>query len=244
MELTVLNSGSLSNGYVLQDSDSALVIETGTNIQECLKALSFNTAKVCGCILSHEHGDHSKYIEKYLQYMQVYCSRGTREGIKFRSKRRPEVVEALKTFKIGKFTVMPFPVQHDSNEPFGYLIKWGDNLVLFATDTYYLKYRFEGLTGVMIECNYDKETLKHCVDSGITNKIVMRRTLRSHMSLDTCIDTLKANDLSRVNNIVLLHVSQNNLNKEAAVKAVENAIYKRVYVAKKGLKLNFNVTPF
>ena len=66
MQLTILGSGSTGNGYVLQTEHEALVIECGMPRQDCLAALGYSTAKVQGCLVTHEHGDHAKYIEDYL----------------------------------------------------------------------------------------------------------------------------------------------------------------------------------
>jgi hypothetical protein len=64
------------------------------------------------------------------------------------------------------------------------------------------------------------------------------------MSLDTCIETLRMNDLSAVNNIVLIHLSDSNSNAEAFQAAVREATGKTVHIASKGLDINFNKTPF
>jgi hypothetical protein len=64
------------------------------------------------------------------------------------------------------------------------------------------------------------------------------------MSLDTCIKTLKANDLSLVNNIVLIHLSDSNSNEIEFKKEVKQATGKTVTVANNGISIDFNKTPF
>jgi phosphoribosyl 1,2-cyclic phosphodiesterase len=56
MLLSVINSGSSGNGYVLHDEDEALVIECGCRFIDCKKVLNWNVRKIAGCIISHEHG--------------------------------------------------------------------------------------------------------------------------------------------------------------------------------------------
>lgn len=245
MKLTVLNSGSKGNCYAIQNDTEALIIECGCNIADCLKALSFNTKKVAGVLLSHEHQDHAKYIEQYMSYFKAFCSSGTAKAIKYKGNNRPCELQALKVVKIGNFTVLPFATQHDSSEPFGYLIKHKDiGTLLFATDTYYLKYKFKGLTNVMIECNYDIYILNKNVASGLIHPKVYKRTLQSHLSLDNCITTLKANDLTNVSTIVLIHLSNANADRINFVQQVEIATGKRTVVAAKGLETELNKTPF
>ena len=55
MLINVINSGSSGNGYVIDCGDEALLIECGVKPREMLSAISFQTAKVSGCIVSHEH---------------------------------------------------------------------------------------------------------------------------------------------------------------------------------------------
>lgn len=55
------------------------------------------------------------------------------------------------------------------------------------------------------------------------------------MSLETCIDTLKANDLSFVQNIVLLHLSNNNSDANNFKNSVEGATGIPTIVADKGV---------
>jgi ribonuclease BN (tRNA processing enzyme) len=64
------------------------------------------------------------------------------------------------------------------------------------------------------------------------------------MSLDTCVNLLNANDLSKVNNIVLIHLSDSNSDEQAFKKRVSDETGKNVTVASNGMEINFNKTPF
>lgn len=239
-QLTVCGSGSSGNLYVIQNQDSGLVIEAGVAITELQRAVGFNTRKIAGCIISHEHSDHARFIEKYMEYMKVYCSRGTMEGIKFRKMRRPIVLEPEKPCQIGIFKVTPFPVSHDANEPFGYLIEFAGRKVMFATDTYMIEYQFEGLTHLMIEANYDAPILKKNLDRGIINKSRMR-AIKSHMSINTCIDTVMGFDLSKVMKIVLIHLSHDNADAKDFKRRMEAQTGIPTMIARKGLATDLNL---
>ena len=71
---------------------------------------------------------------------------------------------------------MAFKTKHDCADPVGFLIHHKEmGLMLFATDTYYLEYNFEGLNHIFIECNYAKDILYKNVNDGIiTNKLKNR----------------------------------------------------------------------
>ena len=56
MVLAFINSGSEANGYIIQDDNEALIIESGCKLIDTKKALNWNTRKVVGCLISHDHG--------------------------------------------------------------------------------------------------------------------------------------------------------------------------------------------
>ena len=116
--------------------------------------------------------------------------------------------------------------------------------MVFATDTYFVRYTFYGLTNLMIECNYDQHILDENVRNGVIPSFLRRRTMRSHMSLQTCIEMLRANDLTNVSQIVLVHLSAHNSDADRFRREVSLAVGKRVVIAKKGLEIPFNRTPF
>lgn len=252
MKLKVLASGSKGNCYILDDGIDALVLECGEKFDEVKKALDFDISRINGCLCTHEHLDHARHVNDFLKSrIKVYASAGTieavKEKVKIDSYSLPmfQAIDKGSPIQIGAFRVIAFDIQHDCNDPLGFLIhhdKMG--LMLFATDTYYLKYNFEGLNQVVIECNYSKEILFDNVKNGRIPSILLQRTLQSHMSYQTCLETLEANDLTNVNNVILIHLSDGNSNAKEFKEGVQKATGKSVYVAEKGLTINFGKTPF
>ena len=155
MKLIVLSSSSKGNCYVLQNQNEALVIEAGVSLKEVKKAVDFNVSKIVGVIVSHEHGDHSKYMNDFLNNrINVYASYGTVISCQPMTRQRnflPLLFEDGCKCNIGRFTVLPFNVKHDASEPLGFLISHPEiGTMLFATDTYYLPYNFAGLTNISL----------------------------------------------------------------------------------------------
>lgn len=144
---------------------------------------------------------------------------------------RIKPVPVKQPFKVGSWSIMPFDVQHDVAEPYGFLLAndAGDKL-LFATDTYYIRYRFPGLTHVMVECNYSEKILNENIESGITAPVMKKRLLQSHFSLENVKKFLTANDLSKVQEIWLLHLSESNSDEKIFKEDIMKLTGKVVYI--------------
>ena len=145
----------------------------------------------------------------------------------------------------GNITILPFNVKHDAIEPLGFLIHHKEcGKVLFLTDSYYSPYTFKGLNQIIIEANYSQEIVDKKIESGSLHGIVRNRILTSHLSLETCKKLLLANDLSQVNNIVLIHLSDGNSNEVGFKEEIYQTTQKNVSVASPGMEIDFNPTPF
>jgi phosphoribosyl 1,2-cyclic phosphodiesterase len=245
MRLNILGSGSSGNSYIFQNDSTALLIECGCSITKVKKALDFNIMKVAGAIVSHSHGDHAGKVNDVLKAgINVYVSEETNKEIKYTGHRLCLLLEEKKSTMIGDFKVMPFYVKHDV-ACFGFLIHHPEcGKVLFITDTYYIPYNFTGLNQVLIEANYDINILNENVTSGRVNSFVRDRVVRSHMSIETAKHALKASDLSQVNNIVLIHLSDSNSNAVKFKKEVEESVGKSVHIADKEMVIDFNIGAF
>ena len=176
--------------------------------------------------------DHSKAVKDIMRAgIDCYISAGAAEALGL-SGHRLHIVKALQRFQLGGWTVLPFDVQHDAKEPLGFLLanKAGDKL-LYATDTYYLKYKFRGLTHILVECNYALDILQKNVAAGTVPAAVKDRVLRSHFSLENVKGFLRANDLGKVQEIWLLHLSEQNSCEKRFKEEVQKITGKPTYIA-------------
>lgn len=210
IEVQVIASGSSGNCYRIKSGSSQLLLEAGIPIKKIKKAINWELGNIDGCLVTHEHMDHAKAADDLLHAgVELFMSRGTADalGIKYCT-----TLKVGNSYKIGGFIVMPLQVQHDAAEPLAWLISDGDDKLLFATDTYYLHYKFNGLTLIMLECNYSDELLKQRMLDGVITTPQARRLLRSHFSLRHAILFLSKQNLSLVRQIWLLHISGMNGN--------------------------------
>ena len=167
--------------------------------------------------------DHAKSVKDILAAgLDCYMSSGTAKALQL-SGHRLHTVPALEQFRVGTFTVLPFATQHDCADPYGFLIQSdaGDKL-LFITDSYYCKYRFAGLTHIMIEANYQKSILDENIASGLVPASIRNRIIKSHFEIENVKAFLGACDLSRCREIHLIHISGTNGDPAGFVDAIQS----------------------
>ncbi len=246
MKLKVIGTGSAGNCYLLESGKETLMIEAGLPINKIKRGLFFDFSKVVGCIVSHSHNDHSTAIGDVLNCgIKVYASKQTFDAKNIVASPQKAInVVPFEQLQIGSFKVMPFDIKHDV-PCLGFLIKHPEcGLTLFLTDTPYSEYNFPGLNNVIIEANYSKEIIDKRLASGSILPFLRDRVLHSHLNLENCIKMLLSNDLTAVNNIVLIHLSDGNSDAIHFQKEVEKATNKNVKVAFNGLEMPLNKTPF
>jgi len=238
MILKILGSSSAGNCYILENDTEALIIEAGVNPKEVKKALDFNISKVIGVIVSHEHGDHAKYIRDFaLLGITVYMPNDSKKY---------EWVQPIDVYPwtcgftrdIGNFHITTFENVH-SVPCYGFYIQHPDigNLV-FATDTEYIKYRFKDINHLLVEANYSKELLKN-------DSINRDHVITGHMELQTTLDFIHANDNSNLNTVCLLHLSDKNSDSAMFSQLTKDIVpYADVYIADAGMEIELNKDRF
>ena len=211
MDLKCIKSGSTGNCYILEAGESRLLLEAGINFKAIQKACNFELMQFDACLVTHEHCDHSKAVKDLLKKgLPVYATSGTFEALNLRYNHNMHKIEYGKTININDFKILPFQTQHDAKEPAGFLIEHSGNRLLFATDTYYIKYIFKKLNILAIECNYHLPILQKNMDLGYIPERYGKRVLKSHFSLDNVIKYLEKLDLTCCHKIYLLHLSDAN----------------------------------
>lgn len=243
MKLKVLGSGSSGNCYLLQNEKETLILECGLPYKTILKGLNFNIGNVVGCLVTHEHKDHSKATKELISSgIDIYTSVGTSKKLGIDdyavSSYRLSFLKGEEQCNIGNFVILPFETEHDAAEPLGFLIQHREiGKLLFITDSYYCQYKFSGLNHNMIECNYSMDILQQNIDKGLIHPVLANRLLKSHFSLENVKEFLKVTDLKSVRDITLLHLSDGNSDAERFKEEIERLTGLPTYVADVGLEI-------
>ena len=236
MLLKVIGSSSAGNGYILENDREALLIEAGCRFAEVKEALGYNIRKVTGCIVSHEHKDHARYVDEVKTAgIPVLVSESINPT---------KVIEPRRGYRLGGCKIIPLPVEHDV-PCFAFLVHHeGMGKLLFITDTMIFNYRIDGLNHILIEANYSDRRLDDNIESGLLPESLRERIIRSHMEIRTTIDVLKSLDLSEVWNIVLVHLSEGNSDAVEFVHSIEEEPGRTAIIAVPELVMNMKNLPY
>lgn len=216
MNVIYSKTGSKGNASVITDGNTFIQVDAGIQPDKVNREINYQLSKVEGVIASHGHGDHAAYIDRYLKLgIKVYANEDVWSKTPLsRPTRNAITIEAGKQFKIGTFIIVPFNVAHVNSDGsdcpnLGFLIysTVTKEKMIWATDASYIESRFPPVEYICIECNYvDVEDYKSELE--YMNGFVEKRRVRSHLSLNRCVEFLKQQDLSRIKEIRLLHLTE------------------------------------
>lgn len=212
------------------------MLDCGVPYSKLIKGVDYDLKNLQGVLLTHSHGDHSESASKLNENgYYIYSSSSTLEEIGVNG----TVIKAREWVKIGDFQVYAFDVTHDAPEPFNYVIHHPEmGMMVFLTDTSECPVRFDIVDHWLIEANHDVGQLGSLVESGSMHYALANRIVSNHMSIGTCIKTLKENLLETTSTITLCHLSDGNSNEESFKKAVARSVGIMPNVARKGLEVH------
>ena len=228
MDIKILASGSSGNAYLIGDGRTRLLLDAGIPFKRIQIGCGFRISSIDACLITHRHGDHAAAIPKLIERgITVYSNAdvaGLYEGV--------QELPALREHTIGTLRILPFMAEHDV-PCYGYQVTstaTGEKLV-YITDSAYVRYTFTGLTHIMIEANYDEDIMR----DNVTNKRIplslAARIAGTHMSIGTLLDLLRANDMTKVRQIYLLHLSDMSSDAEVFKRLVQQETGAEVYIA-------------
>ena len=222
MFFDIINSGSKGNATLVFAEQATILIDMGIpikTIEEELHKFNKTIKDVDAVLITHNHADHYRNIKTFSPKI-MYALEHTLPGS------LSNVIELYKPFKVLDMEIMAFPTSHDAVNPCGFLLKNGDESLVYMTDTgTYISSNtpyIKNPTYLIIESNHDIQMLLH------TNRPMelIQRILSEYGHLcneDSAFASLEIIG-ENTKEIVLAHLSEEANTPECALEA-----YKKVY---------------
>ena len=223
MDIQILGSGSAGNAYHVTDGKTRILLDCGLPFGTIQEALNHTATQLDGVLITHEHGDHIKAAKQFMRYgVNLYATKGTFEAAKLTG-HRCKTINPEQKFKVGTLNVLPFHVEHDAADPVGFFIQSDATIetLLYLTDTFYSRYRFKTVNYLMLEINYDQETLDEVKEQ--ESAAYVNRVYGSHMSLNTALELIQQLDMDQLRHVYVLHMSDSHGHAERIKTEVQKA---------------------
>lgn len=230
MKIKSIASSSSGCCYVVTSGGYSLLIDCGVSLSKIRAALNHDLSKVVGCLVSHDHADHSGFLPQLEKEtsISIWCSKGTKTRFDLIGANR--LWGKLPLNMAGIFSVLPLELKHDQDpfcECFGFLITDRTKKLFYATDTGEIKYTIPGLSHAMLECNHSFERL---IESE-QNKAAVKRICETHLDVDQVCEFVSRHP--NLEEIHLLHLSDAHSDAKQFKEAVQRVSGCVVKVAKK-----------
>lgn len=231
-------SGSSGNCAYIGDDSGGFLIDAGvdpTKVLPELKRHGIKADRIAGILLTHDHGDHVRYAYTILRrnrQMLLYCTPKTLNGILRRHNISRRIKDSHKAiykeipFKIGRFEITAFDVQHDGTDNAGFFITHGSHSLAIATDLGCIGPRADfymrQARHLVIESNYDREMLL----GGRYPEHLKARILADNGHLDNSVAAAYVAKIYTPNltHVFLCHLSLDNNTTDKAIAAMHAAL--------------------
>ena len=211
-------SGSTGNCSFLATDTTRVLMDAGIStrrIEAHLQAMGTSLTEVDGVCVTHEHSDHIQALpvmqRKY--GVKLYANAGTVESLARNPKFRDlhwHVFTNGHPFEIGDLQFDPYSIPHDAFDPVGYVVRWREIRIGFATDiglpTHLIKQQLKGCHVLVLEANHDHVLLQEAQRPWSLKQRIAGR--QGHLSNEQAVEVLLAVAGPELQRVYLAHLSK------------------------------------
>lgn len=245
MKISIINSRSRENCTVVHNSVSALVLDAGVAYQKVLEVLGFDPNIEITLLVTHKHLDHSKYLNEFISRgVNVYISEEMFDEyvLNHKTKSNVHLFRANNLYSTKDWDFMPIAVEHDVPN-YGFVCEHDDiGEFCYFTDTHYIPINLKNCRHFLVEANYCPEIIDRLLDSKRISEFQYARVRNSHMSIDETVAFLKRSKSIKMENIVLLHLSDGNSDAKAFTERVRTEIGITPIIGDKNMEINIGIS--
>ena len=228
-----LYSGSSGNSTYVATENTKILVDAGVSCNKIVKALeeiNVELDDIDAIIITHEHSDHTgglKIISKKY-HIPIFANAKTWKMMKSLdiSENLQFTFSTNSDFEIGDFKIHTFSIPHDAADPCGFSIYAEDKKITISTDIGHITdgilHQMENSDVLLLEANYDEETLKCGPYPYQLKKRIMSD--EGHLSNESASKAISYLSKNNVSNIILGHLSKENNFPELAYQTVLNEL--------------------
>lgn len=228
-------SGSSGNCYYLSNDKGSILIDAGIGIRKLkryMKEYGLSFSNVKGILITHDHADHVDAVGNISHdfKLPVYTTELAHKGIRYNHHSRKKIdddnvviIEKENEFTLSGFSIMAFPIPHDSMDNVGYYIQYHGVTFTIMTDVGHPTDTIREYIGktnyLVLEANFDEEMLRN----GKYPKTLQDRITNGtgHLSNHQSASTLAECFHPGLKYVWLCHLSEENNHPELARKTFE-----------------------
>lgn len=239
-----LSSGSKGNATLIESDEALLLLDCGIPYKQlCLKLqeVGKSVEEIDAVMVSHEHSDHIKGIEKLVKEhdIPIFANSGTvremRKAFSFHP--RFKVFTTGEVFEYQDMVIHPFSILHDTIDPVAFTIEMGDVKLGICTDigfiTSYIEENLKGCHYLIIEANHEVDLVHASSRPLVYKERVLSRM--GHLSNGECAKLLSNIYHEHLQHVVLAHLSEECNHPDIALGKIVG------YLEEKGIKIPFSI---
>ncbi len=224
MRFAALASGSSGNCFVIEKNKKLILIDAGISCKQTflrLENLKLNPRKIDSIFITHEHRDHIKGLDvlKKKTDAEIFITKKTFLNARTTlDKDQVNFIKNNETIRRVGFEINAFSKSHDAEDPVSFIVH-GSNSLAVLTDIGKPCSNVIGAVkdadSIILESNHDEDMLQNG-----RYPIFLKRRIASnvgHLSNHQA-SLLALENASKLNNLVLAHLSLNNNTEELAYK--------------------------
>lgn len=219
MHISVLSSGSSGNSTFVSTDETNILVDAGISEKRLKKSLSDigkETKEIDAILITHEHIDHVKGLEKLKKHAITTFMRPATHAA-FDSS-YPNVTHFNSHFSINELKINAIDISHDAADPVGFMIEEKKTAGVFTDLGKYddrIKKAVSECHSLVIESNHDIDMLLNGnYPYHLKERILGHKGHLSNIDAGLLVNENAGEDLK---NVFLAHLSQNNNTPELAL---------------------------
>jgi len=233
LTVCMLASGSKGNAILVADHQTRVLFDAGLSgieIERRFVSKGFHPDQLNAIVVSHEHSDHIQGVGVLARRfgLPVHISKRTGEtaGATLGKIADIRYFECGNPFTVNTWTISPFSISHDAEDPAGFTIHNKGLKIGIATDlgvvTAMVKERLKACQILILEANHDPDMLINGPYPWPLKQRIQGRT--GHLSNEDSRALVSALKHDGLQHVVLAHLSETNNTPQKALQEVGLAL--------------------